>query len=455
MPIATERPRWRDAYSALRIRNYRIFASGQFVSATGLWTQRIAQDWLILELTGSITAVGIMMVLQFGPTLLFGMWGGVFVDRHTKRAIIVSSEAAACLAGAALAALTLTSTIEVWHVYALAGGLGFFAIVDQPARQVFVNELVPRETLRNAISTHSAILQLAGMAGPAAAGLLIVWIGTGWTFTVTVVASLISILSLSLLDTGSLVRTPRRPRAKGQIIEALRYARRRPAIFWTLTLLIFASTIGFGWPVLLAAMADQEFNSGAAGYGAYNAVVAAGALLGALLSMRRMNVRLRTVVGGVAAIAAFKLLAGFAPTELSLMLMIGCAGMWGVLMWTAANSLLQLSSNIVIRGRIMALYLLIGAGGQAIGGPLLGWICDVAGARVGMIVSGVVPLLAAGVIAIILARSGRLRPSIALRRGSPLLRIVPRRKPSQAHHNNKLVRTKLNKLGSGPRETSQ
>lgn len=414
IPVSQHSPTWRDMVSALRVRNYRYYAIGQLFSVTAVWMQRITQDWLLFELTGNVTAVGLLVVMQFGPVLLFGLWGGVIVDRYSKRMLIMGAQVVVVIVGVTLAALALTGVIEAWHVFVLAGVVGIVTVVDQPARQVFVSELVGRQTLRNAVSTNSAIFQTARLIGPALSGIMIVSVGSGWAFACTALGGLISIATLSMVNTRQLSRSQPTPPAKGQVREALAYARRKPVIFWTLTLLTFVASIGVNWPVLLTPIADGVFYSGAQGYGSYNSAIAAGALVGAILSMRRRNLRLRTFVFAVIGMMVFKLLAGIAPVEWVFMVLLSLTGMWAVLMWTAANSLVQVSSNMLIRGRIMSLYLLIAAGGQAIGGPALGVLVDLWGARTGMIISAVIPLLAAIVVALIIARTHKLTLSSVL-----------------------------------------
>lgn len=416
--------RWSESVQAFREYNYRLFATGQLFSTTAVWMQRIAQDWLVLELTGSVTAVGFMVVMQFGPILALGMFGGVIVDRYPKRLLIICTQTTVALIGAALATLTLLGLVQAWHVFALAGLLGLVSVIDQPARQVFVSELVTQSALRNAISSNSAIFQVGGMLGPAVSGVLIVSAGSGWAFASTVAACLVSLGMLIAIRPSRLYALPTVRRSKGQVREALRYARRKPAIFWTLLLLVFVASLGLNWPVLLAAMAHGVYHSGAAGYGLYNSALAAGSLAGALLSMHRRSVRLRAVVIAVGGFAALKLLSGLSPLEVLFIAAIAAAGLVSILMWTAANALLQLSSNRGIRGRIMALYLLITVGGQAIGGPVLGWVCDVAGARAGMVASSAVPLAAAIAIALIVARHGGLRLRAGFGAGGLPIRIV-------------------------------
>lgn len=408
IPLPQRKPTLRDMVSALTVRNYRIYAIAQILALTAVWTQRVAQDWILFQLTGNVSTVGFLVVMQFGPVLLFGMIGGVIVDRYSKRALILISQTVVVLAGAALAILAFTDRLEAWHIFALAGLVGLCSVVDQPARQVFVSELVGRQLLSNAVSTNSAIFQTSALIGPAVAGIMLANWGGGWAFLVTAIGASLSLVLLILINTADLTQFPTAPRQKGQAREALAYVRRKPVIFWTLILLVFVAGIGMNWSVLLAPMAEHVFDSGAQGYGSYNSAIATGALIGAILSMRRMGVRLRTFYTAVIGFTSLKLASAFMPLEWAFMATIALAGLWSVLMWTAANALIQTSSNMLIRGRVMSIYLLISVGGQALGGPLLGTLVDLWGARVGLIISGAVPLTAALVIGFIVTRVHRV-----------------------------------------------
>lgn len=390
--------------SALRIPNFRLYAAAQIFALTAVWTQRIAQDWILFQLTGNVKAVGLLAFMQFGPILIFGIIGGVIVDRYSKRALIITAQTVVITSGVVLAVLSFTGLLEAWHIFVLAAVVGLCSAVDQPARQVFVSELVGRQLLANAVSTNSAIFQTSMLIGPAVAGLLLANWGGGWAFLATAIGGSVSLVLLLMIRTAQLTQFPSVPRAKGQVREALLYVRKKPVIFWTLILLMFVSTIGMNWSVLLAPMADNVFSSGAQGYGAYNSVIAIGALTGAILSMRRMGVRLRSFYGAVIGFTTCKLVAAFMPIEWAFMTAIAVAGLGSVLMWTAANSLIQTSSNMLIRGRVMSIYLLVAVGGQALGGPLLGTLVDLWGARTGMLISSVVPLLAAIIIGWVVTR---------------------------------------------------
>lgn len=390
--IPAGRRRGRDLFLALRAPKFGLYAGGQLASSSAVWVQRIVQDWVVLELTGSAAMVGVLVMFQFGPTLLLGMWGGVIVDRRSTRSVLLVTQAGAAIVAVALTVLAFADALTAPLIYGAVVVVGLFSLVDQPARQVFVGELVGGRALPNAISMNSTIFQVSTMVGPAIGGLLIP-IGAPWAFLTGAILALIGLGTLFAVGQPSFPRE-RAPRGRGQIVEALRYCARKPGISWTLCLLLFVALIGLNWPVLLTSMADRVFASGGTGYGLYTSAVGVGALAGALLSLRRTGVRLRTVYGATGAFMTFKVVSAASPSQVFFVVAIALAGCCSILMWTAANTMLQSSSNRAIRGRVMSLYLLIAVGGQALGGPLLGWIIEHFGARTGMALSGGIPLLA-------------------------------------------------------------
>jgi MFS family permease len=377
MPIVGERPAWRDTFSSLRVPNFRLFTIGHIVATTAIGMQRIAQDWLVLELSGSVAAVGITVAMQFAPMLLFGLLGGVIADRYSKRVLLMITQSLAAALAVALSILTLSGAVEVWHIYVIAFMLGLVTVVDNPARQVFVNELVGPARLRNAISLNSAVFQLGQLVGPAVGGVLITAVGSGWSFAINALACSGVVLTLALMRVSELVPTPVLAKAKGQLKEGLGYAMRKPAIRWTVIMVAFMSVFAFNLPVLLAAYASDVFDIGASGYGFLNSLVAVGALTGALASTRRGGVNLRIVIVAAASVGVLQAAAGAMPVLIPFALLLVAGGVANLLFITAANSLVQLSSNVAIRGRVMSLYILVLLGGQSIGGPLMGWIVEV------------------------------------------------------------------------------
>lgn len=409
--VLDARPPWRETFAALRVRNYRLYAGGQLIAVSAAGMQRIAQDWIVLQLSGHVADVGITVLFQFAPMLVFGLVGGIIADRYPKRRVLIVTQTGFTLCAAALAVLILTGTVQVWEIWGIACVGGFVTVVDNPARQAFVTEIVGPLYLRNAISLNSSTFQLGMLIGPAVGGVLLDAVGGGWSFAINAVGAAIAGVVLMMMDPSQLHPGPAVQRSRGQLREGLAYAKRKPAILNTLIVLGAVSTFAYTLPVLLTDFADKVFNVGAAGYGLFNAASALGALLGALLSTRRLSVRLRTTVAGAALLGAVQLAAGFAPDVAIFALLIACTGVTSLLFLTAANSLTQLSTNVAIRGRVMSLYILIQLGGQAIGGPIMGWIVQSSGAQVGMAVSGLVPLVVALVVGIVVAwrATGRAR----------------------------------------------
>lgn len=426
IPVLLKPPKWRDTFSSLRIHNYRLYVISQSISNTSVWMQRIAIDWLVFELTGSVTAVGITAGLQFGPMLLFGPFGGVITDRYKKRPTLVLTQSIAVVLCGVLATLVFTGVVTVWHVYATACLLGFVDIVDQPAKKVFVNEMVGQKHLSNAISVNASIWHLGGLVGPAISGVLLAVVGAGWAIGINAVAGCFVIAALLAMRKSEMLRSLVVEHGKGQIREALRYVRSKPGIFWPMVMLAFVYTFGMNLPVLLVAFAGSVFGSGAAGYGLYSSAAAVGALAGAVASTRRITFRLRFIVFSAGLFGVTLILTGLAPVLSVFLVVLASIGFMRMLFSTTAEAIVQLSSNRIIRGRVMALYTMIAVGGQAIGSPLMGWLAEVAGARAAMVVSGLVPALAAIVIAFLLARTGHLSLRVRLRRHTPLMSIVLR-----------------------------
>ncbi|PZE79168.1 MFS transporter [Curtobacterium sp. MCBD17_032] len=427
LPISTTPPPWRRSFIALSVPNFRLFTATNLVAMTAGWMQRIAQDWLVLQLTGSVAQVGITVACQFAPMLLFGLLGGVFVDRYSKRALMMITQGAFAVLSLLLAVLTLAGVVEAWHIWVIAFLVGMVTVIDNPARQVFVTEIVGHQHLRNAISVNSSVFQLGGMIGPALSGVLLVAVGAGWSFGINAVACVAVVVTLGFLRVSELHRTPSAPRSKGQLVEGLRYAAAKPTIIVPVILVAFFSVFALTMPVLLSAFASTVYEVGAGGYGLFNSAVAVGALTGAVLSTRRATVRLRTIVGGVFWTGVLLVVAGSTPTIAPFTVLLVVVGLSQLLFQTASNSLVQLSSNVAIRGRVMSLYVLVLLGGQAVGGPLMGQVVDRFGAHVGMMVAGGVPAAAAAVIALVLARRGGLHLEVRMRHHLPLPTIVGNR----------------------------
>ncbi|WP_329197172.1 MULTISPECIES: MFS transporter [unclassified Streptomyces] len=410
----TTRPASRNSmFSSLRIRNYRLFATGQVVSNTGTWMQRIAQDWLVLSLTGSASAVGITIALQFLPMLVFGLYGGVLADRLPKRPLLLATQGAMGLTGVALAALTLAGHVQVWHVYLAAFALGLVTVLDNPARQTFVPEMVGKDQLANAVSLNSANFQSARLVGPAIAGVLITAVGSGWAFLLNGLSFAAPIAALLMMRTRELHPVERQPRGKGQLREGLRYVAGRPELVWPIVLVGFIGTFGFNFPIWLSAFVGNVFHGDAGTYGLFNTLIAAGSLAGALLAARRGHSRLRVLVAAAVLFGGLLVVTAFAPAYWLFAALLVPIGMFGLTVNVTANSSVQMATDPEMRGRVMALFMMVFTGGTPLGAPLVGWITDTYGARIGMAAGGAVSLTAALAIAVVLSRVGNLRVSLS------------------------------------------
>lgn len=388
--------------------------------------QRIATDWLVLEITGNIAAVGLTIFLQWGPLLLLGPYGAVVADRFSKRKLLMGVYAVFGTMSALLATLALTGVVELWHVYAIAVVIGLAFVVESPARIVLVSEMVEPRLLQNAISLNASVFHFGGFIGPAVAGVIIAVAGSGWAIGVNAIAACVVVITLATLRSDELRIIPVQARQSGQIRQALRYARSKPTIFWPMLMLTFVSVFGMSLPVILTGMANEVYETGSTGYGLYTSLVAVGALSGALLSTRLRTLRLRTIIAAALVYGILQALAGLVPwygVFLALLVGIGLARLVYAIM---ADSLVQLSCNPGIRGRVMSFYIIILVGGQALGGPLIGGLAEILGPQTALVVSGAVPALAAIVIGALIARSGSLRLQVRLKRGESIVSIVAR-----------------------------
>ncbi|MEV6206549.1 MFS transporter [Kitasatospora sp. NPDC051914] len=418
-------------FSSLRIRNYRYYFAGQVVSNTGTWMQRIAQDWLVLSLTGSPFAVGVTTAMQFLPMLLLGLWGGVLADRLPKRRLLLATQGAMGLLAAGLAVLTVTGTVTAGLVYVFALLLGLVTVVDNPTRQAFVSEMVPARDLPNAVSLNAANFQTARLVGPAVAGLLIAAVGSGWAFAANALSFAAVIGGLLAMRESELRPTAPVARQRGQLREGLRYVRERPELLWPMVLAGFIGTFGFNFPTLLSGFAYDTFRVGAGEYGLLNTAMAVGSLTGALLAARRGAPRLRRLVGAAVAFGTLEVLAAFAPGYWTFAALLMLIGVFGLTFNTSVNAALQLGTEPAVRGRVMGLLVLVFTGGTPIGAPLVGWVTAAYGPRLGLLACGLVSAAAAGVVAVVLARAADLRVRVDLHPGAGgrVVAVVPRTLP--------------------------
>jgi len=406
----------RRTFGSLHNRNYRLFATGQVISNTGSWMQRVAQDWLVLELThNSGSALGITTGLQFLPLLLLSLWGGMVADRYSKRRILMVTQAAAGGLAVILGLLALTHAVSIWQVYALAFALGLVTAVDNPTRQAFAAEMVGRRGMPNAIALNSAVFNLARIAGPAVAGLVISAVGTPAAFLVNAASYGAVLISLKLMRPSELHVVQRLPRAKGQLREAMSYVKERPRLWMPMVLIFFVSTFGMNFQVTNALMSRSVFHTGAGAFGLASAVFAAGALGGALLAARRGRPTMALLLATSFAFSVLEVITGLMPDFWSFLILLVPTGLALLTLTTAANSATQLGTSADMRGRVMGLYMLVFLGGTPLGSPLAGWIAEALGPRMSMITGGLISVAATAVIAVMIARREGVRTREYLR----------------------------------------
>jgi MFS family permease len=398
-------------FTALRSRNYRIYFAGSFISNIGTWMQRVAQDWLVLELSGgSALAVGITTGLQFLPMLLLSAYGGLIADRFDKRRILKITQLWLALCAMALGLLAVTGVATTEHVYLLALLFGLGVAFDNPARQTFVAEVAGQDHLSNAIGLNSASFHAARIIGPAVAGLVIAAFGSGWAILTNSLTYAAFVAAMLLLDARRLTIVRPAARAKRQIREGLAYVRRHDRILLVLCVAFFVGTFGMNFQMTSALMAQQEFGLGPKAYGILGTFVAVGSLSGALLAARRrVAPSSRFVVIMACVFALVEIAAGLMPTYAWYAAVLPVLGLTTLLTLTAANASIQLGVEPRLRGRVMALYLTLLLGGTPLGAPILGWVGQAFGPRWTLIGGGF--LVAVGVLAstaLLLRRRRRL-----------------------------------------------
>lgn len=369
-------------FASLSIRNYRIYALGAIVSNVGTWMGRVAQDWVVLtELTDhSASALGIVTGLQFLPMLLLAPWTGAVVDRFPKRSLLLLTQAVLGLTALVGGVLVVTGAAQLWHFYLLALMTGVATAFDNPARQTFVSEMVPRERLSNAVALNSASFNLGRLIGPAVAGLVIAGIGSGQALLVNSLSFVTVIVALLALRASELTPAPR-VTGRGSAREGLRYVRGRPDIILVMVLIFVLGTFGMNFQITIALMATQVFGRGAEDYGLLGSIMAVGSLSAALLAARRSEPRLRVLLLSLVGFTFAAAGAAIAPTYASFAVALAACGLTALTAMTTANAMVQMRTDPMMRGRVMALYMAIFFGGTPLGAPIIGWVGDVLGPR--------------------------------------------------------------------------
>ncbi|WP_427016326.1 MFS transporter [Pseudarthrobacter sp. P1] len=398
-------------FRALKVYNYRLWVGGALVSNIGTWMQRVAQDWLVLTVltNNSGTAVGITTGLQFLPIIFLGPYAGLLADRMDKRKLLLMTQTTMGLCALVLGLLVVTDTAVLWQVYALALALGVASAFDAPARQAFVSEVVETRDVPNAVALNSASFNLARLAGPGVAGLVIAWLGTGPAFLVNAASFAAVLVSLLRMRPEELHPVAKAPRGKGQIREGLAYIRQRPDLMMIMVLVFLVGTFGMNFQLTNALMATEVFHKGAGEYGMLGSIMAVGTLAAALLAARRKNTRMLYVLGGVLAFGVFAAIAASMPSYWLYALALIPLGLAALTFMNAANTTVQLSTDPAMRGRVLAVYMVVLQGGTPIGAPLVGWIGSEFGARWSLGIGAAVALAAGAWALVLMNRRNEVR----------------------------------------------
>ena len=371
------------AFRSLRGFNYRVWIGGAFVSNVGTWVQRTAQDWLVFtQLTHhDASAVGLVMALQFGPQFLLLPWTGVAADHFNQRRMLIVTQAAMGALAVALGVLTVTGVVRLWHVCVFAFLFGSAAAFDAPVRQTFVAELVGDEDLHNAVALNSTSFNAARMVGPAVSGVAIGAIGTGWAFLINGASFAAVLVSLMSLRVAELYPTARASRSGGGFTAGLGYVRKRPDLKAILVMLFLVGTFGLNFPIFISTMAVGVFHTDARGYGLLSSIMAIGTVAGALLGARREKPGSRLLLIGATSFGVGCTLAAMAPGYWFFAGALVVIGVAALTLTNASNSLMQLSTEAAMRGRVMALRVGVALGGTPVGAPIVGWVADHCGPR--------------------------------------------------------------------------
>jgi MFS family permease len=385
-------------FSSLRIPNYRLYFIGQVISLSGTWMQRVAQSWLVLELTGSGTALGVVSALQFLPLLLLGPLGGVLADRYDKRRVLFATQAVPAVLAGILGLLVATHVVTVWMVYVLAVALGLVQVVDNPTRQTFIHEMVGADELTNAVSLNAVLVNVARVIGPSLAGALIVTLGLAPCFFINGLSYSAVLIALALMDPARLIRAGTQRRRRGQLREGFRYVRGTPELLVPLLMLAIVGTLAYEYQVVLPLLAKFTFGGDAGTYGTMSALMGIGAVAGGLATAAGGRRPATSLAWTAIVFGTIQLLTSMAPTlgvSYAVMILLGAAS---IRFLALGNATLQLAAEPAMRGRVMALWAVAFLGSTPIGGPIVGLIGEHLGPRIALGLGGAATL-ASGLLA--------------------------------------------------------
>ncbi len=400
-------------FSSLDTPNFRRYLAGQAVSLVGTWMQIVALGWLVLEITGSGTALGAVVAAQFLPILVLGPYGGLLADRLDKRRLLIVTQSILGLTALALGALVLTGAVELWMVVAVAVVFGVVTACDNPARQAFSVEMVGPERLRNAVSLHSIMVNVARAVGPAVAGVIIATAGTGICFVINAASYAAVLIALGTMDARALRPAPLAERRPGQVREGLAYIGRTPSLVVPLVMLGVMGTLAYEFQVVLPLLATGTFGGDAATYGVLTSAMGAGAIVGGLAVAGHGRTGLRPLTVAATALGAALIAVAVSPSLPVAVLALAATGAASIAFLATASTSLQLASEPRFRGRVMAIWTVAFLGSTPIGAPVVGAISEHVGPRAGLAAGAAACLVAAAIGALAAAREGRGTPAPA------------------------------------------
>ena len=407
LPRADVRGAVRRTFGSLDTRNYRLYFTGDLVSHVGGWMQTMAEAWLVSDLTGSGVAVGATFAFRFLPVLLFGLWGGTVADRFDRRRVLLVTQSLSAALAVVLWLIVLTGVVQVWMVFGLAFGLGLVTVVNEPTQHAFVEEMVGRDRLANAVALNSAVGNSARITGPALAGLLIATVGTAWVFFVNAV-SFFAVVGALLAMRGAELHRPHRHTERPRVREGLVYAWGITEIRATILLVAVVGTLVYNFPTYLTLLARDTFHGGAGLAGFLMALLGIGTVVGALTAAARAKPTSRTVVTAALLLGMTLVSVAVMPSQITTELALVPVGAMAVFFGSTANAHMQIWSAPELRGRVMAIYSLLTLGTTVVGGPSVGWICQHWSPRTGLGFAGCATAVAALVLA--LRRNTRPEP---------------------------------------------
>jgi MFS family permease len=369
------------------------------MSNIGTWTQRVAQDWLVLELTNNDAAMlGLVTAIQFLPAMLLSLYGGLLADRFSKRKLLILTNTGAGLTSVVLGLLVVGGMVQLWHVFVLALALGVFTAIDSPIRVSFTSELVGKDDLANAVSLNSANFNVGRLVGPALSGYLIFFYGTGSSFLINTVTYVFMVVTLLVIRDKDLHITVK-PAKDNKLAEAFAYVKSRPDLMLVMMTVFFTTTFGLNFQIFIALMATKEFNMGPDQFGALGSILAIGSLSGALLAARLEKQRTtQNILRGAGLFGILLMLSAYLPSPLLFAIMLPIMGAIALLTLISANTYVQGNTSNALRGRVLGIYLMIFMGGTPIGSPLIGFVAAAIGIRSTIVLCGLVLLIAALII---------------------------------------------------------